>query len=201
MSKLIIFDLDGTLYNESNAISEIIDDKIKSYIMKEKKLSEADYNDLEKKIPDLLDAIKKLKINKRHFYNEVYKNIKYEHYFDENKKLRELLISISGKKIICTNSCNYHVMQILSNLKIKDLFDEIYTTEEYENKTEIYNIILKKYKLLAEDVYVVGDNYKVDILPAKRIGFKTIFINENSKIKDIDEAIKIIKNEKEKKYE
>lgn len=61
MSKLIIFDLDGTLYNESNSISKIIDDRIKSYIMKEKKLSKVDYGNLEKKVPDLLEAIKKLR--------------------------------------------------------------------------------------------------------------------------------------------
>ena len=67
MKQLFIFDLDGTLYDESNPISKIIDERIKNYIKQERNLTENEYKNLEKNIPELLTALAKLNIDKIKF--------------------------------------------------------------------------------------------------------------------------------------
>lgn len=198
MKQLFIFDLDGTLYDECNPISKIIDERIKNYIKQERNLTENEYKNLEKNIPDLLTALSKLKIDKNKFYEEVYKNINYNEYFDKNEKLKNELSKLNGKKIICSNSCEYHVNEILKTLGIAKLFDNIYCTDKHKNKFEIYKKIVEKYKLSPEQIYVIGDNYMVDIEPAYSLGFKTLYIKNGSEISNIEDALKKINYEKEK---
>lgn len=196
MYSLLIFDLDGTIYDSDNPISKVINYKIKKYIMKIGKLSDSEYINLEKNVPDLMTALKKLKINKSQFYKTIYETIDYNKYFHKDFVLRNMLLNLKPIKIICTNSCKYHVKNVLFNLGINDLFYEIYCTDEFPDKRKIYELVLKKYKILPEQICVIGDNYEVDLLPAKQLGFKTIYISRKGEIKCVYDAIeKITKKE------
>ena len=86
----------------------------------------------------------------------------------------------------------------LKNLGIAKLFDNIYCTDKHKNKLEIYKKIVEKYKLSPEQIYVIGDNYMVDIEPAYSLGFKTLYIKNGSEISNIEDALKKINYEKEK---
>lgn len=199
---LFIFDLDGTLYNVDNKITKLIDKRIEKFIKKEKKFSDLEFEEFEKKVPDLLEALKILKINKDTFYKEVYKNINYKKYFNENGKLKNEIKLLNGKKIVCSNSCEKHVKGVLKSLNILDNIDEIYCTDKFTSKLEIYQYLLKKYNLPVNKIYVIGNDYSVDIKPARTLGLNTIYIKNNSQVNNIEEAIKIIKYEEENfKYE
>ena len=57
--------------------------------------------------------------------------------------------------------------------------------------------IVEKYKLSPEQIYVIGDNYMVDIESAYSLGFKTLYIKNGSEISNIEDALKKINYEKE----
>ena len=61
-----------------------------------------------------------------------------------------------------------------------------------------FSKIVEKYKLSPEQIYVIGDNYMVDIEPAYSLGFKTLYIKNGSEISNIEDALKKINYEKEK---
>jgi FMN phosphatase YigB (HAD superfamily) len=185
------------LYDRDNKINNVIDNRIKDYIKKEKNFTEEEFNKFEQKVPELLKALKILKINKDIYYKSIYKNMRYKKYLGEDKELKSNLNKLNGIKVICSNSCEKHVKGVLKCLNVLESFDEICCTDKFSSKLEIYNYYLKKYNLPVNRIYLVGNDYLTDIKPARSIGLNTIYINKNSKIKNIEDAIKILRNEEE----
>ena len=56
------------------------------------------------------------------------------------------------------------------------MFSEIIFSLDYD-KTAAYEKLLKKGKWLSREVLVVGDKYDSDLLPAKKLGMATAFMN------------------------
>lgn len=201
MQEIYIFDLDGTLYEKSNPITEIIDKNIEKYIMQHAHITSNEYYALEIQIPDLLAALKILEIDKNDFYSNIYKNIVYGQYIHPDIKLKEMLNELNGQKIICTNSSKEHTINILKSLNIQNSFHEIYSNEDFNCKKDIYTMVIDKYKILPSNVFVIGDDYDVDLKPAELLNCNVIHVNEKSNVKNCYDAIKIINKEKRNKME
>ena len=86
------------------------------------------------------------------------------------------------------------------------------TNEECEKPdTRIYSVTLKRLGIKGEDVYMVGDSYDRDIVPAKELGCTTIWLKNKSwkeeinseksdfTINNLNQIINIIKNEQLRK--
>lgn len=57
----------------------------------------------------------------------------------------------------------------------KDIFKEIIIIDDYKKKQH-YKQLLKRYTLTPDQILVCGDRFKVDLLPARELGMKTVHL-------------------------
>lgn len=125
------------------------------------------------------------------------------HPVDELKETLEYL-KTKIKLILLTNSQELSSEAIIKKLGIHHVFSEkIFEGNKPCKTVETFEQIQKKFNLSFNEILSVGDNYMNEILPAKLLGCKTIYIDTYKirKIKDADyvvqsvsEMINIIKN-------
>lgn len=116
------------------------------------------------------------------YWQTTYKNLKLF------PKVEETLKKIYNSNIemgLVSNLLNDIQIRKLETLKIAKYFDFIVCSEEigYEKPfSNIFNLALKKSKYGTNcKVYVIGDNYEMDIIGANRMGFTSIYFNHSKK--------------------
>lgn len=208
MTKLFIFDLDGTIidtYKQAIEINKKITKKQFNLIVTKTDFSKMfDDNFFKSMIQYLkqnLSFFEYLKV-KLHFKNKIEefkKNyiseiIKKEDQIKLFKNIDKTLLKLKQKKnlkiALVTSDFSNLTNRILKKLKI-NIFDDVLCAEYSLSKVEKINYLVKKYKINKEDAYYIGDTIG-DILEAKTAGIKTIIVSygfhmynhiKNSKIK------------------
>ncbi len=183
--KNILFDCDGVLYQDLEAVFGQVSKKMTKYISNKLGI-------------DLIKA-KELQTNYFHKYNTSLNGLmihhdippeeflKYVHDIDlsfmkKDLVLRNELEKLNTKKFVFTNGSKEHVKNITEHLGIDDLFDGIFdivdskfvpkpSIEPYKNLIDKYNIN-PKLGVLVEDI---ARNLK----PAYDLGMKTVWIENN----------------------
>ena len=211
MIKLVIFDLDGVLYESKEfhfdalnyALSEVDNNLV---ISKEEHLKTYDGLSTKRKL-DILSSEKNLNPK---FYKQIW-NRKQEitgnllDKIEVNKSLINslgLLRSKNIKVICCSNSIKKTVDSVLMNLGIYDLFDAIYSNEDVENPKphpEMYWKALIRFSVTPDNALIVEDS-PVGRLGAKMSGCNTVFINSPKDLNDeiFDKIINMNKKEIDK---
>ena len=216
--KTIIFDLDGTLYSfkgdsiKKSGFYKKILENTKKYIIKE-----LDKNEKEAKI--LLEKIlkkygenisialeEKFGVNRYNYFNKVW-DIPAKNYVNiKNYKLRKILLEIQNDfdLLLLSDAPKIWIEKVLKELKINDIFkNKILSGEGNTRKifSNAFEKIIKNLKVKPKNCVVVGDQIETDMIPAKKIGMKTIFVNQNKhcdladyNIKNILEIKKALKN-------
>lgn len=110
---------------------------------------------------------------------------------------KELLedISLSHKLVLLTNSPQPDSDTILEKLGIKNLFHKkIFRAKKPTMTTERFKEISAELEVHFNEILSVGDNLINDILPAKKLGCKTIYIDTHDigRKEDADEVVKSI---------
>lgn len=101
-----------------------------------------------------------------------------------------------GKKIYCVSDMYLSkkmIKEIFQNLKIDDLFDDIFVSCEYlKNKKtgNLYKQIVKKLKLNKKDIIMIGDNKSSDFEIPKGIGIDAILIDRSTQYKKYEDFLK-----------
>lgn len=204
LKKTVIFDLDGTLYSGEHSFLKFLDLKTEKFLIKECPFLTTDkIYEMEQMVPSIIEAIDLLKISREKYYNEIFSNINYESFFTRDKKLiqafereeefqENFIVSLAGYK---------QIEEITRILGIDKYFRDFYSLEKTKinSKKDFYLQIINKYKADLKKTCVVGDNYKVDLLPAIELGLKVIYINTKKKcdmlgdtVKDIYQAFEIL---------
>ncbi|NJE25325.1 HAD family hydrolase [Thermococcus sp. MV5] len=122
------------------------------------------------------------------------------------------LKAMSAKVVLITDSSSEWQRKKLEYLNLKDYFDSlIISGETGYSKLEPYNFILAKRRFPKEsEIYVVGDRDDTDMRGGKEIGATTILVRRgyfkslmpkhaDYIVKDLKEALKVIKREHEKR--
>ncbi len=193
--KTIIFDLDGTLYRLKGGSYAKSD--LKKYVLRNAKDFIASQLGLSKKdARGVLDKIQKkygaeislglekeYGINRYKYFNTVW-DIPAGKVVRKDNDLRQTLISLSKKYrlTLVSDAPKVWINNVLKELKVSDIFkNNIFSGEGDMRKGfgNAYQRILKKYKTKPRDCISVGDQEKTDIIPAKKLGMITIFVNEN----------------------
>lgn len=183
----IFFDLDATLYPESNGLWPAIRIKIDQYMHDQMKIPEAE-------IPDLREyyyihygtTLRGLQI---HYGIEAKEYLNYVHdlplhkYLQPDPALRDMLLTIPRRRWIFTNSDRPHAERVLSILGIEDCFEglvDIYAMEPHcKPKPEAYQFALKLAEIIDPKNCALIDDSTRNLAPAKDMGFFTILVGQN----------------------
>jgi len=183
----IFFDLDATLYPESNGLWPAIRIKIDQYMHDQMKIPEAE-------IPDLREyyyihygtTLRGLQI---HYGIEAKEYLNYVHdlplhkYLQPDPALRDMLLTIPRRRWIFTNSDRPHAERVLSILGIEDCFEglvDIYAMEPHcKPKPEAYQFALKLAEIIDPKKCALIDDSTRNLAPAKDMGFFTILVGQN----------------------
>jgi pyrimidine 5'-nucleotidase len=183
----IFFDLDATLYPESNGLWPAIRSKIDQYMHERVKIPHSE-------IPDLREyyyihygtTLRGLQIHygvqPEEYLNFVH-DLPLHQYLQPNPALREMLISIPKKRWIFTNSDQPHVERVLSILGISDCFNgivDVYALEPHcKPKREAYQIALNFARNADPATSAMLDDSVNNLAPAKKMGFFTVWVGRN----------------------
>lgn len=209
MKKLIIFDLDGTLYNFSKGSFAKSDLKkyillnarqfIKSTLNKNEEESKKILSEINVKYGENISiALEEMfSINRFDYFNNVW-NINPKGIVMPNPTLKPLLrnlIKSNFKLVVVSDAPRIWISNVLSYLNILDIFEKNIFSGESDYRKSNGNALTQVLKILnykPEETLVVGDQEKTDIIPAKELGAKTIYINTVNTSKMADYNIRSI---------
>ena len=183
--KNIIFDCDGVLYKDLDAVFGQVSKKMGEYISKKlnvdlKKAKELQQNYFHKYNTSLNGLMIHHKINPHEF-------LEYVHDIDLNflKKdtvLREELLKLDAKKFVYTNGSRNHVNNITKHLGIDDLFDGIFDIVDGQfipkPQIEPFKVLIKKFDINPEETVFIEDIAK-NLSVKKELNLKTVWLINN----------------------
>jgi len=176
--------LDGTLYFNPSLINHLRKKYIQYYV-RQSKNNKNNFIELERKGVDWIDIIRETgNLNTKKLMFTIEKGIVKDKYVRQNLKLANYFKISSKENFLFTNSDIQQTFNSLHKLGVKnpsEVFVKIITTndlDELKPSKKSFNLLLKSLgRILPDHVIYVGDSEKQDIVPAGKLGFKTIFIN------------------------
>ncbi|MCF8185375.1 MAG: pyrimidine 5'-nucleotidase [Sulfuritalea sp.] len=185
-AKVWIFDLDDTLHNASAHIFPVMNRAMTQYIMESHTLDETAAHRLRQHYWRVYGATLKGLMrhhgsDPHHFLNETHKLIDLPDMVLEVKRLRHMLNSLAGRKLVFTNAPRNYALRVLDILGITDCFELVFSVEstKFHAKPSIrgFQLLLKTIKVKASDCVMLEDNLAA-LMTAKRLGMKTIWISK-----------------------
>ncbi len=209
MKKIIIFDLDGTLYElkgdsyDKSLLKKEVVKNAEKYITKKLRVSNFEAKkiliEIKKKYNEgiSIGLEKEYGLSRYDYFNNVWdinasKLVRYD--ASLCKTLNKL--SKNYELIILSDAPRVWMQNVFKALKIGKYFkkNNIFSGESDIRKSfgNAFEYILRIKKVKPENCISVGDQLNTDILPAKKLGMKTIYINKKIKKSDADFTIKNI---------
>ncbi|MBL7164283.1 MAG: pyrimidine 5'-nucleotidase [Anaerolineales bacterium] len=196
----IFFDLDSTLYPESNGMWQQIRQRIDLYMHERLGLScEA--------IPELRHdyfinygtTLRGLQANFRidqQDYLDFVHDLPLDVYLKPEHQLRQMLLSIPYQRWIFTNSDLDHTIRVLNKMEIQDCFDgivDVWSLEPYcKPQREAYQRALELAGAPDPQACAFLDDSIRNLTPAHEAGFFTILVGQNGSHPAVERAIEDI---------
>lgn len=195
--QVIIFDMDGTLYQldgenngfKGSTLESTVNKRMIDFISQKEDIStEQAIEIFRQAISNPVGASQFLseryQITRTDYFNTVW-NIDPENIVKNYQNSVQTISNMPKgiKLILLTSSPKIWADQVLNFLGIKDRFETIYTGEGFKTKEEIFQNISQLYQ--SENITSVGDQEKTDIQPAADLGFKTLLIKKPQDITTI----------------
>ncbi|KAK4587246.1 hypothetical protein RGQ29_024095 [Quercus rubra] len=211
----LIFDLDDTLYSSKVGISEALKKNIDDFLVEKCGFSESKAStfrvELFKKYGSSLAGLRALgyDIDADDYHSFVHGRLPYD-LIKPDSQLRNLLRSITQRKIIFTNSDRTHAVKVLDRLGLRDCFEQILCFETMNpnlpnsTRPDEFPVLLKpsmdamKIALDVADVdprrtLFLDDNVK-NVAAGKALGLRTVLVGKTVKSKEADYALENVNN-------
>ncbi|GMY27434.1 hypothetical protein FCV25MIE_22676 [Fagus crenata] len=211
----LIFDLDDTLYSSKIGIAESLRKNIDDFLVEKCGFPESKASTLRvelfKTYGSSLAGLRALgyDIDADDYHSVVHGRLPYD-LIKPNSQLRNLLSSITQRKIIFTNSDRIHAVKVLDRLGLKDCFEEIICFETMNpnlsksTRPNEFPVLLKpsmdamKIALDAADVdprrtLFLDDNIR-NVAAGKAMGLRTVLVGKTVKSKEADYALENVNN-------
>jgi putative hydrolase of the HAD superfamily len=186
MSKIWIFDLDDTLHNASAHIFPVMNQSMTQYIMDHLNLNEDEAHQLRKHYwrvygATLKGLVRHHNTNPNHFLEETHQLENLHDMVIQVKRLRQMLDTLKGRKLVFTNAPRSYALRVLDILDIEDAFECIFSVEstKFHAKPSVrgFQPLLKTLKVKPSDCIMLEDNLPA-LMTAKRLGMKTIWVSK-----------------------
>lgn len=185
-AKVWVFDLDDTLHNASAHIFPVMNQAMTNYIMDTLAMDEAAAHDLRRHYWRVYGAT--LKGLMRHHQTDPQHFLKVTHQFDDLaerviavKRLRHLIKSLAGRKVVFTNAPRDYALRVLNLLGIADCFELVFSVEstKFFAKPSLrgFQLLLASLRVKASDCVLLEDNAAA-LMTAKRLGMKTVLLSK-----------------------
>ncbi len=181
-----IFDLDDTLHNASAHIFPVMNRAMTQYIMDMLDLDETAAHKLRQHYWHIYGATLKGLMrhhgtDPHHFLLETHRLMNLPEMVIQTKRLRHMLQSLHGRKLVFTNAPRGYALRVLDILGIGDCFELVFSVESaaFHAKPSVrgFQMLLKTIKAKAGDCVMLEDNLPA-LMTAKRLGMKTIWITK-----------------------
>jgi len=180
--KNFIFDCDGVLYSDLEAVFGQVSKRMTDYISKKLNLD--------------LKKAKELQTNYFHKYNTSLNGLMIHHdispsefldyvhdinldFLKKDLVLRKELLNLDAKKFIFSNGSHSHIVNISKSLGIDDLFDGAFDITDCnfvpKPLLEPYEKLVKKFNIDPKETVFVED-IAINLEPAKKLGMKTVWL-------------------------
>ena len=185
-AKVWVFDLDDTLHNASAHIFPVMNQAMTNYIMNTLAMDEAAAHDLRRHYWRVYGAT--LKGLMRHHQTDPQHFLKVTHQFDDLaerviavKRLRHLIKSLAGRKVVFTNAPRDYALRVLNLLGIADCFELVFSVEstKFHAKPSVrgFQLLLASLRVKASVCVLLEDNAAA-LMTAKRLGMKTVLLSK-----------------------
>jgi putative hydrolase of the HAD superfamily len=199
--RVILFDLDDTLYPRSAGIMVEIRRLILDYIQKRFELGPEEADALrDQYLRAYGTTMRGLQvhhgIDPEEYLHHVH-NIALHKYIRPNGQLDAVLGAISQEKVIFTNASREHAQQVLEALGVRQHFSRIVDVRdmEYESKPRqsAYERVCRLLGVEAQECMLVEDNVR-NLCPAKKMGMITVLVGDGSQAghRCVDHAVERI---------
>ncbi|KAL3812637.1 hypothetical protein ACJIZ3_013905 [Penstemon smallii] len=211
----LIFDLDDTLYSSKSGIGQALKRNVEDFLVEKCGFPESEASNVNRELfknyGSSLAGLRALgyDINPDEYHSFVHGRLPYD-LIKPDSRLRNLLQSISQRKIIFTNSDRIHAMKALDRLEIRDCFEKIICFETMNpnllksKRTDEFPVLLKPslkaFRIAVEDAEVdprrtlfLDDNVK-NVAAGKVVGFRTALVGKAIKSKEADYALEVVTN-------
>lgn len=184
-SRVWVFDLDDTLHDASSHIFPVMNKAMTQYIMDTLTLDEHHAFKLRQHYWRIYGATLKglmrhHAVNPHHFLSSTHDPLDIENMVLIRKKLRHMLNTLKGRKVIFTNAPMNYAIRVLNVLGIEDLFELVFSVEstQFHPKPSIrgFKQLLRTIKAKPSDCVMLEDNLAA-LMTAKRLGMKTVWIS------------------------
>lgn len=191
--KLIIFDMDGTLYDfkegsfKFSKLQKVILRRAKLYIANRLGKNQEEAGDILQKIIDehgehISSALEKLfGLDRYDYFNTVW-NIPAKNFINPNPYLKSTLRTLVKQydMALVSDAPQIWIHHVLKELKIEDFFlGKIFSGESDIRKgfRNAFQIVTSNLGRRPEECVVVGDQEQTDIIPAKKLGALAILVS------------------------
>ena len=200
MFRVILFDLDNTLYTEESGIFDLIDKRMSEWLITRLNVPESEVREFRRKY--FLQYGTTLRGLMLHHQVDPMDFLKFVHdvpvtdFLSADLELRQTLEEVDARKIVFTNSDEAHATRILDALGVRDLFEKIFDIAAMgfipKPNLEAYDSVLKYAGVPASDCLLIDDMTR-NLKPARELGMHTLLIGSGEPAGDSHDVIANIK--------
>lgn len=198
----LFFDLDGTLYENSSGVWELIGERIDQYMIKQVGIPKKDVAPLRQEyLESYGTTLRGLHIHhdvNPDDYLEYVHDIPLEEHLHPNGKLETLLDQLPQHKWIFTNASQEHAQRVLAALNLNSHFLGILDVKRmgYRGKpdTGVYTLALDLAGEPRPDQTVFIDDRAENLVPAKELGAHTVLVGTREPHPAADLSIPLVQD-------
>lgn len=196
----IFFDLDATLYPESNGMWAEIRYRIDAYMHERMGFSTEEIPTLRQSYyknygTTLRGLMANYSVDPREYLEFVH-DLPLTKYLKPEPELRRTLLSIPRSRWVFTNSDLDHVQRVLTQMKISDCFDgivDVFSLEPYcKPMPEAYQIAMQMAGMREPKACALFEDSASNLSAAHEMGFFTVLVGANGMLHSFDRGIKDI---------